>query len=243
MKDNFSLQSKYYSQYRPDYPGELYELIFSKVKHFDRAWDCATGNGQVAKVLSQHFAKVDATDISEKQLMSAVPAKNIFYQTKAAESTDFEDQSFDLITVGQALHWFDFIDFFAEVDRLLKPGGVFATWGYGLNRINPEVDAIILDFYENILGNYWDNERNYIDNKYNEIPFPEMNWEEHFIDHTFQWDLEHFLGYLYSWSAVQKYIQKKDRNPIDIIKLDLSMKWKKQKLNVVFPIFLRIGVQ
>ncbi|WP_211263129.1 methyltransferase domain-containing protein [Thioalkalivibrio nitratireducens] len=50
---------------------------------------------------------------------------------------------FDLITVGQALHWFDFPAFYAEAARVLRPGGVLAAWGYGLMQVSPAVDAAV----------------------------------------------------------------------------------------------------
>ena len=43
----------------------------------------------------------------------------------------------DLVTVAQALHWFDIQAFFSEVKRVLKNGGVLAAWTYGLLEVNP----------------------------------------------------------------------------------------------------------
>jgi SAM-dependent methyltransferase len=241
MKDNFSLQSKYYSKFRPDYPDELYDIIFKQVSHFGKAWDCATGNGQVAKLLSRYFESVEATDISEQQLMRAVPGKNIRYQVMPAELTSFNEDTFDLITVGQALHWFDFSTFFQEAARVLKKGGILAVWCYGINKIDPDIDPIVLDFYHNLLGKYWDSERNLVDNRYCDIPFPNWNWKTHHLEHTVFWDKQHYLGYLNSWSAVQKYIGIKHKNPVDIIDLDLQMKWGEGKRPVIFPLTLFIA--
>src|ERR1044071_3550840 len=107
MKDNFSKQSIAYAKYRPTYPQELYDFILSKVEKRDAAWDCGTGNGQTAKELSKYFKKVFATDISEKQIQNAHAVENIFYSMQPAEQTNFSDNTFDLVTVSQALHWFD----------------------------------------------------------------------------------------------------------------------------------------
>src|SRR5688572_2580381 len=104
-KDLFSSQSKAYAAFRPTYPAELYEFIFRNTKNFVLAWDCATGNGQVAQDLSKRFKKVYATDISQQQLDEAFKVTNIQYSVSKAEQTNFPDSSFDLITVGQALHW------------------------------------------------------------------------------------------------------------------------------------------
>src|SRR5689334_1149416 len=114
MKDNFSKQASLYARYRPVYPPELFSFILNHIEKKDSAWDCATGNGQTAKELAKHFDKVHATDISQKQLDQAEQASNIFYSLQAAEQTNFSDNQFDLVTVSQALHWFDFDKFYTE---------------------------------------------------------------------------------------------------------------------------------
>jgi ubiquinone/menaquinone biosynthesis C-methylase UbiE len=122
-KDNFSAQAGLYARYRPLYPQALYDFLYSHISNFDSAWDCATGNGQVAVELATRFANVYATDISQNQLDNAVVKENIHYFQQRAEHTDFADGAFSLVTVAQALHWFNFDAFNAEVKRVLKPGG------------------------------------------------------------------------------------------------------------------------
>ena len=106
-KDFFSGHSKLYATFRPTYPDDLYDFIFKHVQNFDSVWDCGTGNGQVARYLSTSFKKVYATDISQQQLDNAFQADNIIYSVSGAEQTNFTNNQFDLITVGQAMHWFD----------------------------------------------------------------------------------------------------------------------------------------
>ena len=72
MKDNFSKQSDLYAKFRPGYPPELFEFLFSLVSDNKAAWDCGTGNGQVALQLSKYFDDVYATDISARQIENAV---------------------------------------------------------------------------------------------------------------------------------------------------------------------------
>src|ERR1044071_4024914 len=107
VKDNFSNQAQQYAAFRPRYPASLFDFLYSKVKLFNCAWDCGTGNGQVAEKLADRFAKVYATDISAKQLQQAAQKNNIVYSLERAEKTGFADDSFDLITIAQAIHWFD----------------------------------------------------------------------------------------------------------------------------------------
>jgi ubiquinone/menaquinone biosynthesis C-methylase UbiE len=56
---------------------------------------------------------------------------NLEFRQAPAEKIPLEDGTVDLITTAQAAHWFDLDAFFTESNRLLKPGGVLAIWGYG----------------------------------------------------------------------------------------------------------------
>src|SRR5690606_21407520 len=128
--------------------------------------------GQVAVPLSKIFKTVYATDFSPAQIEKAKSKPNIYYSVQPAEKTNFESEIFDLITVGQAVHWFDFEKFYAEVDRTMKPGGSIAIIGYGLLQTNSEAQKVIDNFYHNVIGAFWDPERKYIDGNYSGIPFP-----------------------------------------------------------------------
>ncbi|MGE0590880.1 MAG: class I SAM-dependent methyltransferase, partial [Cyclobacteriaceae bacterium] len=101
-KDLFSDHADLYASFRPTYPDDLFQFIFKHVRQFDKAWDCGTGNGQVAQSLASHFNNVDATDISKKQLDKAKAIENVVYQVCPAESTSFPNDFFDLLCVGQA---------------------------------------------------------------------------------------------------------------------------------------------
>ena len=172
MKDNFSKQAPEYSKFRPQYPDEMIDYLVSFVKNKGVALDIATGNGQVAHKLSRFFKTVYAIDISQNQLNNAIPTENIIYKVASAENTFFKNQEFDLITVAQAVHWFDFDLFYKEIDRILKLDGIFAVLGYGLFSTNADSDKILRDYYHNIIGPYWDSERIYLDENYKTIPFP-----------------------------------------------------------------------
>jgi ubiquinone/menaquinone biosynthesis C-methylase UbiE len=187
MKDRFSEVAKQYAQYRPQYPAALFDFLLQHVNKKQLAWDVATGNGQVAATLADSFKMVYATDISAQQLQYAIAKSNIQYTEQPAEKTIFANQSFDLITVAQAIHWFRFNDFYKEVKRTLKPGGIIAVWGYGLIETSGFLNEFLKHFYASMKG-YWDAERKHIDDHYANIPFPfkeiktpsfaiEVNWD------------------------------------------------------------------
>lgn len=241
MKDNFSKQASGYSKFRPQYPDELIRYIVSFVEIKSRVLDIATGNGQVAHKLSAFFETVYGIDISQDQLNNAIQADNIIYKVSPAENTFFKDQEFDLITVGQAVHWFDFDSFYKEVYRILKPKGVFAVIGYGLFSTNADSDKILNHFYYNIVGTYWDAERRYLDENYLTIPFPFEEQAVEKFENQLEWTFEELIGYLETWSATQHYISKNNQNPIDLIRDELKSSWEQNDKKVTFPLLLRIG--
>lgn len=240
--DLFSGHADQYAQYRIDYPAALYTFILSRVASRQRAWDCATGNGQVASVLADAFAQVEATDISETQLGHAVAKPNIHYQVGPAERTTFPDHCFDLVTVAQALHWFNVDAFHAEVRRVARPGAILAEWGYGLSRVNAAVDALVLDFYRNRVGPYWDTRRRLIDEEYATLPFPFADVQQADFTVSRVWELARFLNYLRTWSSVQKYKFENGDDPVTALGEALAPVWGEGEREIRFPVFLRAGV-
>ena len=240
MKDNFSTQSNLYAKFRPTYPQELYDFILAQVTNFSSAWDCGTGNGQVAGVLSNYFKDVYATDISENQMQNAVKKANIHYSKQPAESTNFKDHSFDLITVAQAIHWFNFEEFYKEVKRCLKPEGVFAVIGYELFSSNEETNLVIEELYHGLIGAYWDKERYLLEEGYKTIPFPFKEIETPNINLKLDWSFDQLIGYLKTWSAVKHYENDKGVNPVDIIKKELRQAYGERGI-INYPILFRLG--
>jgi ubiquinone/menaquinone biosynthesis C-methylase UbiE len=243
MKDLFSKQAKTYAQFRPEYTDELYDFILQHVDNQQVAWDCATGNGQAAKVLAGYFTKVYATDLSQKQLDNAVQKGNIFYSNQTAESTNFDDNTFDLITVAQAVHWFDFDKFYAEANRVAKPNATIAVWGYGNVKFDDkEMDGQMWDFYNNRVGKYWNFERRHIEEEYRTLPFPFEEIESPKFSIVRKWQRHEFEGYLNSWSAVQNCKNTEGGNPVDDFMLDLSAVWGEFERKLLrFPLFLKMG--
>ena len=244
MKDNFSSQSAEYARFRPGYPPELFSFIFQHCQHFEHAWDCATGNGQIALELAERFTHVEASDISENQLNNATKRDNIHYSIQAAEAPSFADASFDLITVGQAVHWFDFDLFYLQVRRVLKPGGLLALIGYNLLKFDDlALDSLISDFYRNTLGQYWDAEREHVDAEYSTVPFPFEEIEFPTISMHYTWTRDQLIGYLGTWSALQHFLKQNGHSPLDEgFTAALESLWPKgEQKNLRFPIFGRLG--
>ena len=242
MKDNFSSHSDKYAKYRPTYPLEFFNYLNSLVPNKQNAWDCGTGNGQVAFELSKTFDHVFATDISQSQIDNASKSDNISYSVQPAEKTNFKDHRFDLIVIAQAIHWFDFEKFYSEVRRTAVENALICVVGYGRIEISENIDSIIGNFYENIIGKYWDKERKYIDENYKTIPFPFHEIQTPNFVNTLHWTLEQLIGYLNTWSAVKHFIKENGQNPIDKLQGEIEQYWEKGQLKEVrFPLLLRVG--
>ncbi|WP_299533002.1 class I SAM-dependent methyltransferase [Ulvibacterium sp.] len=241
-KDKFSKQSEAYKKFRPTYPHALYSEILKWVQNRDTCWDCGTGSGQVASELSPYFRTVFATDISQKQLQNAGNRDNVIFKVERSENTSFADNQFDLITVAQAIHWFDMAAFHKEVRRVAKNGCVLAVWGYGLLRISPAVDRLMDYFYKEVIGPYWDKERKHIDASYKtiDLDFKPITIATDFAI-TVTWDFEHLEGYLNTWSSVQNYRDRNDgKNPVNAFMDSVRSVWDEtEQRNVNFPIFIR----
>jgi ubiquinone/menaquinone biosynthesis C-methylase UbiE len=242
MKDNFSTASDQYALYRPTYPDRFFSYLKTLIPSPKMAWDCGTGNGQVAVKLASFFEMVYATDISDSQMHQAAKRNNIHYSLQAAEKTNFQKHTFDLIIVAQAVHWFDFEKFYNEVNRTAKDGALMVVLGYGRLKISPEIDALIDAFHEDILKLYWDSERHYIDELYQTIPFPFEEIDAPKFTNTYDWTFEHLIGYLNTWSAVKHYIKSNNVNPVDALAVKLKAAFGVQQTRIVnFPLLLRIG--
>jgi len=237
------LQSKDYANFRPRYPFALYDFLYSHLQLFERALDVATGNGQVAAALAKQFIEVHATDISTQQLAEAPQLSNIFYKAEAAEDASFPDHYFDLITVAQAIHWFDFDKFYTGVKRMLKPAGMFAVIGYGLLSVNDKVDPWLQHFYKKITGPYWDKERKYIDELYTTIPFPFTEIPAPHLQITYTWTKAQFIVYIITWSALQHFVKANNSHPLSAdLMQQLNELWPDDALHKIsFPLLLRTG--
>lgn len=187
-----------YAKFRPHYPPALFALLSSLMpprtpeNRFLRLWDVGTGSGQLVTDLLPFVDSAIATDISEKQLSLAPPHSKVTYRVATAEESGLESESVDVITVAQALHWFNFEKFYRECERVSKPNALLFCVGYG-NCVIEDVSATGTEsssfsssataalnhemkrFYAETMGPYWSAERKLIDDEYKTIPFPFSN--------------------------------------------------------------------
>ena len=242
FKDHFSAQAEDYAKFRPRYPEELFRYLATIAPGKQLAWDCATGNGQAAVALAEVFERVIATDASETQIGNAEAHPRVEYRVAPAEESGIESNTVDLITVAQALHWFDLERFYAEARRVLKPEGVVAAWAYKLAQVDPAIDRVVNHYYSEVVGAYWPPERVLVE-KFEELAFPFPEIAAPSFEMVAEWNVPHLTGYLRTWSATQRFMAGNQRDPLKDVEEDLRSAWGDagQPRRVIWPLTVRVG--
>jgi SAM-dependent methyltransferase len=242
FKDYFSDHSSRYGQFRPHYPTDLFAYLASISHSTELAWDCATGNGQAASGLAEYFSHVVATDASIDQIRNAEPHGAVSYGVCRSEESFLQNSSVDLVTVAQAIHWFDIENFYKEVKRVLRPGGLLAVWCYNLCEVEKGIDAVLNRFYNEVVGPFWPPERVLIEQKYSSIAFPFREIDSPQFKMEQLWSLDHLLGYLGTWSASKRYKEALGHDPLQLITPELTKEWGAEKVRKIsWPLHTRIG--
>jgi SAM-dependent methyltransferase len=244
FKDHFSERATLYAQYRPHYPESLFEWVAGLVQRHDVVWDCATGSGQAAVGLAGKFNKVVATDASEKQIAMAEAHASIEYRVAPANHSGLADQAVDLVTVAQAIHWFDHSSFYTEAARVLKPDGAIAIWGYGDPVIDdPILDRIVHEYNRGTIEKHWKPERDLILAGLRTIPFPFREVQAPVMQLECEWRLDELAGYLRTWSATAAYAAEIGKDPIVPVEAQLALHWgdTASRHRVTWPLYVRAG--
>jgi SAM-dependent methyltransferase len=223
-KDYFSGHAADYRTFRPVYPPELFAFLASVSPGQRLAWDCGTGNGQAAAGLADHFDRVLATDASAQQVRQAPPHPKVEYAVAPAERCPLPDHAADLVIACQALHWFDFDGFHAEVRRVARPGGVLAVTCYDDPGVGREVQPV-MDRWNATVGPFWPPERKWVSAGYRTVPFPFAELPAPHIELTMPATLPVFLGYLGTWSATKQFIRANGCDPVEQFAPEFASVW------------------
>ncbi|KAK3879524.1 hypothetical protein Pcinc_015908 [Petrolisthes cinctipes] len=214
-----------YIQYRPVPPLTLCKAVVDHVKKsrgddLGICGDIGCGSGQNTSLYSDYFREVVGVDVSPQQLAIARTATqhltNVTFKEGSGERLPFADHSVDLLTCCVSVHWFDYAQFYSEVERVLKPGGVLACYSYLVTSIHYNDKVISDNFTENCssIKPYWPASHNVLWEEYSTLPklyeddILIRKSEGRFItelDST----LDSVIGYISSWSAFAKLAKAK----------------------------------
>ena len=244
FSDHYSAIASGYASFRPGYPPALFAWLASVAPDRRLAWDCGTGSGQAALPLAEHFDRVVATDPSTAQLTHAPRHARVHVASMTAEWCAIADRSASLVTVAQALHWFDQPKFFAEARRALVVRGVLAVWSYGLLTLRePALDDVVRRFHGETVGSYWPPERRLVDEGYRSLVLPFERIEAPPFSMQADWSLDQLAGYLSTWSAVQRARQATGQDPVPDVVESMRRAWGNRGVvrRVEWPMSLHVG--
>ena len=245
FQDHFSSVANRYADFRPHYPAALFDYLVTLVPRNSVVWDCACGNGQATRDRAARFNKIIATDASSEQIAAAPRLSNVEFRVASAEQSNLPDQSVALVTVAQAIHWFNFGHFYAEVKRVLVPRGIIAAWSYGIDEVEGEaVDRLAQHFYHEVVGPYWPPERKIVEGDgYRAMPFPFEEIAAPSFQMVAHWTLDQLLGYFSTWSSTSRYIKATGQNPIEPLREAMARVWGdvNSPRQVTWPLAFRVG--
>lgn len=212
----FAGVAKYYSQYRPRYNNELYQLLIEEFQldGTGRLLDLATGTGLIAIALSNQFTEVIGLDPDPEMLREAqqevelANIHNIQWINSQAENLSAQLGEFRLITIGRAYHWFDKPKVLQLAsDRLIQGGGIAITYSHqDIWHSTESWKIAVLEVVKKYLGakrRVGNGTIENLDATYAELPrlleqsgFTTPLLKTIIIDKT--WTIDSWVGYLYS---------------------------------------------
>jgi SAM-dependent methyltransferase len=239
----------------------LFDVVIAETRaagiQVDRGtlFDLGCGSGQAMVPLAPHFNRCVGADISETQVEAC--ARRLDKKLAAADrakcsvhvggATEFnlpaEAQPVDIVTVAQAMHWFDMPAFGKQLEQHLRPGGLVFAWMYGLSELEPapcndllvKLDAMLMR------DGHWPAGRKHIDDGYRRlslsVPLPVEQVRTFRPVETRS--LDDFVAYLSTWSGINRYIAKTGHSAVlDEFKVKMAahLEGGKAPLRVTLPI-------
>ncbi len=238
--DHFSTIAARYATYRPRYPAALVDALADR-SATHTAWDIGCGSGQLSVSLAERFDRVIATDPAQAQLDAVLAHPRVEYCCSPAEESGLPEASVDLAVAAQAAHWFDWPRFVVEVGRVARPGALIALVSYG----SIDIDGAVNDElrrYREIIEPYWPPERVHVDNGYRDLVLPWPAVDAPAIDMTATWTRDQLLGYIQTWSATVKLVDREGRAPVIAMCERFAAVWPDDEVRTLrWPLTLRFA--
>ncbi|GFN83629.1 sam-dependent methyltransferase [Plakobranchus ocellatus] len=196
-----SVQARNYAEYRPRYSEEIFKTMVDYCKEtipdLNLCVDVGCGSGQSTIGFAKYFKKVIGVDISASQIACAPKdVSNCTFKVSSAEKLPFvESGTVDLWCSGESFNYMPQKQTFAEADRVLKPGGTMAIFGYSvLKSTEKPIDDAIKAMFLKLLP-YWPKESLSTFEKFSSVELPYPGW--------YRLTLRDYMGLIGSlWSSV-----------------------------------------
>lgn len=242
-RTHFAQAADRYAAFRPGYPASLAAALAGQCLRHRLAVDIGCGNGQLTRLLAASFDRVVGTDVSHEQLARAPDQDAVGYVCHPAEQLPLVDDCADLITVAQAVHWFDLELFYMEVGRVMAPGGLLALLSYGVPQLSGTPGPRLEQFYWQEIHDYWPAPRRRVENGYADLPFPFHELPRIPARMSCDWTLSAFLGYISTWSAVRNARDAGKGELIASFVKEMAALWgdEKNTHRITWPIAMRLG--
>ncbi len=246
-QDHYSKVAPKYAAFRPSYSARMAHWLSELAPARELCWDAATGSGQVAVLLAEHFDEVYATDASPEQLAQTVAKRGVRYATEQAETPSLNANSADMVTVGAGAHWFDLPKFYAGVRRVARPDAVLAMFSYGVEMEGQgRLQEVIHKYVNEVLAPWWSERLAMVMSRYVAIDFPFDEIEMPAFSAESRGDLEALKELLRTWSAAQRMNAATGEDPIRRVERDLLNAWEadgpaEMSRAIRWPVFGRVG--
>ncbi|MEU4396200.1 class I SAM-dependent methyltransferase [Kribbella sp. NPDC023855] len=142
---SFGVVAEAYERFRPGYPGELLELVMAYAGGPIRtALEIGAGTGKATRLFAEAGIAVTATEPDADML--AELRKHVPTNVTAVQAA-FEDlpldTSYELVYSAAALHWTNPEGRWARMAALVRPGGVFASFGVPIQLADPDLKQAV----------------------------------------------------------------------------------------------------
>jgi hypothetical protein len=135
--------------------------------------------------------------------------------------------------------------FYQEVYRIGKPTSAIAAWCYGLIEIPTAAAAVQkhLHAFHTLTRSFWPSEIGWIEQQYRTIPFPFEELSVPSLTMTAAWTSKALIGYLSTYSATHRFVEKYGIEPIVTLFDQLTQDWGTAETvhQIQWPLYIRVG--
>jgi SAM-dependent methyltransferase len=244
----FDPVAKLYARVRPTYPAEVYGHILkaSGKARFASGADIGCGGGQSLvglATIADSVVGVEPAQGLREEAARKYPQWKVLAGT--GEHTGLPGGSFDVATIATAFYWMDAKAVFAEMKRILVPGGVFATYKYDFPRAHGAAGPIV----EKHLWAHWDAHRS---NKLKDADRTAdlmresglfASVESPMVPYVLDYTVPQFVDFLASTSYVSAFLRTLDAPDAYLDALTRELRAAVgERCPVSFDIFMNVGV-